>query len=383
MAITIWPTLVASVVGLVPFTIFSTLLVPIAEQVASDVAVVGSLRGLGGIAALAVGVLVAPLLDRVPRGYAAALALTVLAASSLVATLGTLSALIVFCLLTGAGTALLTPALMAAAADHFTTGAEAGRAATLVTATTSLTALLAAPLVAWPAEFWGWRGDYVAVAVVSAVLAVELVRRSRATTIDEVKPRVGYLDAFRIAVRIPGALPLTAMAFLRTTAFMGYLSYLAALFDFRFHLAPTVFAFVWTLSGASFFVANFATGRWLATHGDRGVLALAAGLSSGTLAMLVVHLVPDLVVVLAGTAILGATHATIAAGVTTMLVHRAGATRGTVLSLQAAATSLGVFMGSAVGGLGLSLGGFPGLGVALAAVTALGLPLCLCVRQPR
>ncbi|OLM12279.1 hypothetical protein Ae505Ps2_2407c [Pseudonocardia sp. Ae505_Ps2] len=90
MAITIWPTLVASVVGLVPFTIFSTLLVPIAEQVASDVAVVGSLRGLGGIAALTVGVLVAPLLDRVPRGYAAALALTVLAASSLVATLGTL-----------------------------------------------------------------------------------------------------------------------------------------------------------------------------------------------------------------------------------------------------------------------------------------------------
>lgn len=97
---------------------------------------------------------------------------------------------------------------MAAAADHFTTAAEAGRAATLVTATTSLTALLAAPLVVWPAEFWGWRGDYVAVAVVSAVLAVELVRLSRATTIDEVKPRVGYLDAFRIAVRIPGALPL-------------------------------------------------------------------------------------------------------------------------------------------------------------------------------
>ncbi len=60
MARALWPVLVASAVSLLPFTVFSTYLVPIAEETGSGVAAVGGLRGLGGLAALAVGTALAP-----------------------------------------------------------------------------------------------------------------------------------------------------------------------------------------------------------------------------------------------------------------------------------------------------------------------------------
>ncbi|NEC29116.1 MFS transporter, partial [Streptomyces sp. SID8111] len=67
MARALWPVLLASAVGLLPFTVFSTYLVPIADHAGSGVAAVGGLRGLGGLAALLAGTALAPLLDRVRR----------------------------------------------------------------------------------------------------------------------------------------------------------------------------------------------------------------------------------------------------------------------------------------------------------------------------
>lgn len=62
----LWPLLVAAALGLVPFTVMSTFLVPIAQGAGASVEVVGGMRGLGGVAALAVGALAAPLVDRLP-----------------------------------------------------------------------------------------------------------------------------------------------------------------------------------------------------------------------------------------------------------------------------------------------------------------------------
>ncbi|NEB43669.1 hypothetical protein G3I45_04530, partial [Streptomyces sp. SID339] len=80
MARTLWPVLLASAVGLLPFTVFSTYLVPIADEAGSSVAAMGGLRGLGGLAALLVGTALAPVIDRVPKEWAAAGALVALGA---------------------------------------------------------------------------------------------------------------------------------------------------------------------------------------------------------------------------------------------------------------------------------------------------------------
>ena len=51
MARRLWPFLVASAVGLIPFTVFGMYLVPISDAAGGSVAEIGGLRGLGGLAA--------------------------------------------------------------------------------------------------------------------------------------------------------------------------------------------------------------------------------------------------------------------------------------------------------------------------------------------
>ncbi|GAA2435497.1 MFS transporter [Streptomyces lavendulocolor] len=387
MARTLWPFMLASAVGLVPFTIFSTFLVPIAHASDSGVAAMGQLRGLGGLAALAVGTALAPLIDRVRKDWAAAGGLAVLALSAALGATGEFLLLAAFCLLVGAGTAVLNPALTAAAADRFDHDAAAGRAATLITATQSLTALLAAPLVALPAVLWGWQGDLWAIAAVAAVLAVLFVVRGRRAERPgahgekngekdgEKAARPGYLASFTLLGALPGVVPLLFVAMLRTAAFMGYLAYLAAFYDERFGLAPGPFALVWTLSGTSFFLGNLVAGRLLSAERPKvsGERLMTLALLVALAALVGVFFTRSLLLALPLTALVGAGHATVAACVTTLLVRRCGALRGTALSLNAAGMSFGVFLGAGLGGVGLALGGYPGTAAALGGLTLVAL----------
>lgn len=391
MSVTLWPLLLASAVSLVPFTVFSTFLVPIARDADTSVATMGSLRGLGGLAALLVGVLLAPFLDRVPKEWTAAGALVLLGASSALAAVPDFFALAAFCLLIGVATALLTPALMSAAADHYDSDAASGRAATLVTATQSLTAMLAAPVLALPALLWGWQGDLLAVAGVSVLLAVVLLgrrrRRSAPGPASPAGPAPGYLTSFRALAAVPGAVPLLLIALLRTAAFMGYLAYLAAFYDERFGLSPGVFAFVWTLSGTSFFVGNLLIGRMINAAGARAPAErmLVLGLVAGLAAVAGFYAAPTVWVALALTAVLAGSHATVAACVVTLLVRRCGGLRGSALSINAAGMSLGVFVGAGVGGLGLGLAGYAGTAFAFGGLTFAALLAGVAVlrRRPR
>lgn len=280
---------------------------------------------------------------------------------------------------------MLNPALSVAAADRFGDGPAAGRAATLVTATQSLTAMLAAPVVALPALLWGWRGDLLAVAAVSIALATLFVRRGKGdarASAPKSDSTLGYVASFRALGAVPGAVPLLLIALLRTGAFMGYLAYLAAFYDERFGLSPGLFAFVWTLSGASFFVGNLFIGRYANSTAPRigPERLLTFGLVAALLAIVGVYFAPALPVALLMTALLGASHATVAACIVSLLVRRCRGLRGAALSLNAAGMSLGVFVGAAVGGAGLGLAGYPGMAVALGALTLAGLAVALMVR---
>ncbi|MEU8221845.1 MFS transporter [Kribbella sp. NPDC048915] len=384
MARRLWPFLLASTVSLIPFTVFGMYLVPIADAAGGSVAEIGGLRGLGGLAALAVGVLLAPLMDRVPRELVAAGGLALLGVSAALGAVGNVLALAVFCLLIGASTSILGPSVGAAAADRFRSPAAAGRAATLVSATTSAMAMLAAPVLAVPGLLWGWRGNLLAASAVSLALAAAFAWRGRGRRAPLAgKERVSYLATYRALARVPGALPLLAVAMLRTAAFMGYLAYLAAFYDQRFDLAPGWFALVWSLSGASFFLGNLFAGRYLAT--DRPWLTperlLVGGITVALIAVSAFYFSPTLPLTLLLTAVMGASHATVAACVTTLLVRRGGDLRGSALSVNAAGMSLGTFLGAAVGGVGLGLGGYPGAAVVFAAITLVAVTLALRIHH--
>ncbi|MEU5576559.1 MFS transporter [Streptomyces huasconensis] len=387
MARTLWPVLLASAVGLLPFTVFSTYLVPIADEAGSGVAAMGGLRGLGGLAALLVGTALAPLIDRVPKERAAAGALVALGASAALGASGDFILLAVFCLLVGASTAVLNPALTAAAADRFGTGKAAGRAATLVTATQSMTAMLAAPVIALPALFWGWQGDLFAVTVVSLLLAAVFVARRKKDASPEDAPdarRLGYLASFKALAAVRGVVPLLLIGFLRTAVFMGYLSYLAAFYEERFDLDAGLFAFVWTLSGASFFVSNLLTGRITNSAAPRVATErmLGIGLVAALVSVVGFYFTHWLPLALAMTALHAASHAVVAACVVSLIVRRCGTSlRGSALSLNAAGQSLGVFVGAALGGAGLGLAGYPGTAAVFGALVVAALGATVLVRR--
>lgn len=379
----VWPTLLASAVGLLPFTIFSTFLVPIAEAAGDTEAAVGSLRGLGGIGAVVVGVVLAPLIGRIAPGRVAAAALTLLALAAFVGTSSWLPALVAFCLLTGVSNALLYPALSTAAADRFGSGPAASRAATLVMTSQTLASTLGAPLLVVPTLWWGWRGDLVAVGVLALVLAPLLFRYGREEHAAGSARRLGYLAAFRTLAGVPGALPLLLVAFARAGAFMGHLAFLAPLYHDRFDLAPTMFAFVWGLSGGSFFVGHLVAGRLLnADESDRRaqrvmVIALVTALA----ALIGVYVAPVLPLALVATAVLSASHAVVAAAVVTLLVRRCADVRGTALSLNSAGMSLGLFLGTAAAGAGLAVAGYLGAAVVLGGLTVVSLAAALALRE--
>ncbi|WP_055530607.1 MFS transporter [Streptomyces alboniger] len=391
MARALWPVLLASAVGLLPFTVFSTYLVPIADEAGSGVAAMGGLRGLGGLAALLVGTALAPLIDRVPKEWAAAGALAALGLSAALGASGDFVLLAVFCLLIGASTAVLNPALTAAAADRFGTGKAAGRAATLVTATQSMTAMLAAPVIALPALFWGWQGDLFGVTAVALLLAVVFVarreKRQEATSGDApAEPRLGYLASFKALAGVRGVVPLLLIGFLRTAVFMGYLAYLAAFYEERFDLDAGVFAFVWTLSGAAFFVSNLLTGRLTNSAAPRlsTERMLAVGLVAALVSVVGFYFTHWLPLALAMTALHAASHAIVAACVVSLIVRRCGTSlRGSALSLNAAGQSLGVFVGAALGGAGLGLAGYPGVAVVFGALVVAALGAAALVLRAR
>ncbi|TDV44229.1 MFS transporter [Actinophytocola oryzae] len=379
----VFPTLFASVLGLLPFTVYSTFLVSIADAVGDGDAAVGALRGLGGIGAVVVGVAVAPLIGAVAPGRVAAWGLVLLAAAALVGTVAWLPALAAFCLLVGVSNAVLYPALTTAAADRFGTGPNATRAATLVTATKTLAATLVAPLVALPALWWGWRGDLIAIAVVAVVLTPVLLRYGRERHVDETAPRHGYFGAFRALAAVPGARALLLVSFGQAAAFQGYLAYLAAFYADEFGLSPSVFAFVWTLSGGSFFLGNLVAGRVVnATESDgRAVRALHVFLTVALVSLFGVFLAPTLPLALTATAILSASHAVGVAAVVTLLVRRAGTLRGTALAVNASGMSMGLFLGAAAGGVGLAAGGYLAAAAVFGVFTALSVVAALTVRQ--
>ncbi|MEU6703631.1 MFS transporter [Streptomyces wuyuanensis] len=385
MARALWPVLLASAVGLLPFTIFSTYLVPIADEAGSGVAAMGGLRGLGGLAALLVGAALAPFIDRVRKEWAAACGLAALGLSAALGASGDFVLLAVFCLLVGASTSVLNPALTAAAADRYGTGKAAGRAATLVTATQSMTAMLAAPVVALPALLWGWRGDLVAVAAASLLLALVFLARGRRAAAEGTggEQRLGYLASFRALGAVRGAVPLLLVSFLRTAVFMGYLAYLAAYYDDRFHLGPGLFAFVWTLSGASYFVSNLLTGRVTNSAEPRigTERLLVVGLVVALVSVVGFYFTHHLPLALALTALHAAGHAIVAACAVSLLVRRCGTLRGSALGVNAAGQSLGVFVGAALGGAGLGLAGYPGIAAVFGALVLVALGAAVLVAR--
>ena len=370
-----WPLLVTMFVGNLPYPASSIFVGSLATDFGVESATIGGLRAVSGAAALTVGFLAAPLLDRVPRAVTVLLGLGLVMVGSLLPLLGEMVTLTASFFAVGAAMAILVPAVQAAGGDLFE-GPSAGRAASLVNASQNLSGSLAGPIMVLPALLGGWHAGYASIALLALLTGLLAAWRLSWRPPTGVA-RVGYRAAFGLVARAPGALPLLAASTLRSCAMFGFVVYLAAFFADRFQAGTPLLGLVWFVAAFAAFFANVVTGR-LVNGGQEGAavrwwrdpltLLVLSTVASVVLAPLT-FLAPSPLLAIVATTVYAVFHGMLVASQVSLLVRRYMSLRGPVMALNGVGQNIGTVVGTAVAGLGLATAGYDGLAVTLVLMT--------------
>ncbi len=346
---------------LVSVLMLGPLLVALAHEFQTSVAMVGQLAAATAITWGITAPLAGPVSDTYGRRLMLLTGLLLMAVGILGSVLTwSYGSLLAFRLLTGIGAALVPPNSIALLADVFPP-AERGKALGWLVSATGVGTAGGVPLVACLLEVGGWRLPFYVIG--AAALAVWLLFW---VWLPQSARQPNQSLAFFSRYREVGAhatfwYVLTANA-LQQMVFVGMFSYLAAHLMQTYHLPAGHTALPLALAGSGVIVGGFLGGR-VAVHPHRVVLFALSCVGGGLLAALVfvARMSPWAVVVLASGA---AGLVRISSAVTpTLLMEWAGSSRTTATGLFAMSNQLGAFGGPAVGGFVLALGGFPMVGL--------------------
>lgn len=372
----LWPLLATAFASSMVVPAVSLYIAPIARDLGTTTAVVGGLRAFSGVAALGVGIGLAPLIDRAPRAVTVMVCLLLTAIATVCVSIGSLVGLIAFNIVLGATMAVLLPALQAASADRFD-GPASGRAVAIIVSIGPLANILTGPLLILPSLAAGWRGAFVVMAV-ACVLVAALAARTLSWRRPENVTRTGYRQAFAQVARAPGAIAALSLTTLRSCLWFGWFTYLAAFFTERFTGTPGLVAWVWLLGASAFFGATVLTGRLTNAQADRDRSArpsplaiLSVCVPANLLLAPLTYLAPTVPLALTATVAFCVTSGATQAALSSLLIRRYAPIRGAVMGLNSAGTNVGMIAGATLAGLGLGLGGYS---VLAATLVLLGVP---------
>lgn len=337
------------------------LLVGLAHEFQTSVAIVGQLAAATAITRGIIAPLAGPISDTYGRRLMLLTGLLLMALGILGAVLAwDYRTLLAFRLLTGAGAAMVPPNSIAAIADVFPP-TERGKAIGWLISAAGVSAAFGVPLVAFLLDAGGWRLPFYVVGAGSLgvwmLLWVWFPRRPR-----QPSQALAFFAHYReVSADVMFWYVLAANA-LQQMVFFGMFGYLAAYLMQTYRMPAGATAFPLALAGAGVIVGALLGGR-IADHRRRLAWFTMACGGSGLLAALVfmAQVSPWATVALACGA---AGLARISSAVTpTLLLELAGNSRTTATGLFAMSNQIGAFGGSALGGLMLALGGFPQVGL--------------------
>lgn len=341
--------------------VLSPILVDVAREFGVATATAGQLRSISG----ATGGVTALCLATVPRrpGLRDLLSLgaaLVVLASLLSAAAPSFAVLAAAQAVLGVGIGLLVAVGIAAAGEW---PGPAQRPYVLAWAIAGMPAAWIAgmPVVGAVADS-GWRAVWIAVPAVAGLVALALVRMRPA---DAPSRRTGAAVG---AWRRPAVARFAGGELLANAAWAGVLTYSGALLLESYSISPAVVALGLGLMAAAMLPGTF-TARSRAAHATLGLLAgLTAFQGAAVLALCALR--PGVGVTLALLAVMAFVNGWRVMVASALGMDAAPEDRVAVMSMRAAANQLGYLLGAAAGGLALSLGGFPALGVTLAALYA-------------
>jgi predicted MFS family arabinose efflux permease len=334
-------------------------LVAVAAAFDTSVAATGQLAAAMGITWGITAPLVGPLSDIYGRRKVGLTGLMVMA----VATLGSLLVwnywgLLVCRLLAGVGAAMIPPNSVAAIADRFAP-AERGRPISVLISASFVALVIATPVVAVLGEMGGWRLPFIVVGV--SIIGVWALQWYWLPEHPPVGRRFGFIAHFKEVGRNKGLWLVLLANFFYQTAALGIFTYLVAFLVRTYGMTQGEAALPLGVVGAGAvsgsLLGGYVAGRkrrlnWAAFVLLLGGLSIGVAFSTG--------LRPWMAIMLCSA---GALLLTVFEPVTWVLTAElAGESRATANGLLATSNQLGFIGGASVGGLMLSVGGYPLVG---------------------
>ena len=356
VGITLLSALAASQAALV---VLNPLLPDVARDLDVSVATAGQLRTVSGLAAGAAALATGYLAARVgPRGLMLG-ALVVLVVGSLVSAVAPDFAVLALAqVLVGVGIGVTYSAAIAATAE-WSTETNRSRVLALTLLGPPLAWIVGMPLVGTLGEL-DWRVGWLVVPVAMALVAAALLLRQPAT------PPASARAGFRSVLSYPGVARWTTGELFAFSGWAGALVYMGALLVESYDLSIAATGFALGFGALVYVPGNFLFRRWVDAH-SRSLLvglALAAAVTVAVLGAfrpsvwVSVGLFAALCFIAGGRTLAGS-----ARGLGLAPELRLGVT-----GVRAAAIQAGYFVGAALGGAALAVGGYGTLGLAFAAL---------------
>ena len=339
-----------------------------AEGLGLEVATLGGLRTIENIASIAAALIVAPLIDRIPRKWLLLSGFGMATVSVYVLiTLDSVAGAVLFFALNGAAMMQIFGSLMAMPSD-FMDGRQLNRIMGLIIGCIAFTSILVAPVVGNVAERHGWQaGMVVSSGVTGAALLLTALVVPAYRLPASPEPSAGVLQRYRqILARTP-LLVMLGSNMLRFAQLSAILTFLSSVFIIRYDLSLGVIGLIISGVGVMFFLSSLLSGvllHWLRTYrilvwgGCLAVILLALMfIAELPLALMIVSTYLFIVVIAAQE-----NTGTIAA------LRLAGHARGAAMSWNELAAGFGALIGIGFGSIGLAIMDVRGLGISLTAI---------------
>ena len=356
---------VAAFVTMLHAMVLGPLLPDMASDLGTSVSLLGQIPAATMLLAALIGFVAGPLADRFGHHRALLASLVVLVVSSVGMALAPGYLLLFVATLIGSvGRAVVQPVAIVIAGERFS-GDRQRRAVSWVMAGMSGAVIAGVPVLTAIAGFFGWRAAIGSLAVLIA-LSIPAVRRGLGAAPQRAVTRMsvaGVLNGYGPLIHHRPTLGLVIASLIGNAGVWIMATYLGAFYDERYGYTTQQIGWVYFVPGVALFVGSLATGGRIGALPLRP-LVIATRLATGiAIAGLFIFHIPAL----AGLGLLGiqgvATAASMVA-VVLLLMRESPASRATTLTLNTVALSLGIALGSMLGGVLLAVSDYHLLGFA-------------------
>ena len=263
-------------------------------------------------------------------------------------------------LITGVGAAMLPMTMMAALADNLP-AEKVGKAVGFVTASSWVGLALGVPAIAILGYIGGWRLPFYVTGCLSLglLMPIYLSLPSGASAVDQ---RVDLINRFKVISRQPASWYIFLANVPQQAALLGLMTYFAPYMIKNYGWDEASTAPALAIVGVGAVIGSFAGGiiasrvhrlEWLA------LISLASGMVTGLLFALDISPWIVVAVALVASVMLSVSMPVL----TTLIMQLAGQSRGTAGGMFTTSAQAGGVVGASAGGLMLSLGGYPAVGL--------------------